>query len=425
MNKSVKKTLLLISVLLALVLVFASCSPPSLNAYQNAVKNGFSGTYDDWLIALETSDYFYVAGQLETQYKKAVEEGYQGTIEEWLAMTYVSPSKNSEQGAAAKALKSVVCIQSGFDNWEYGSSGSGVIFHEDDAYAYIVTNFHVVYENESQSKISDEIEVFLYGMYYTGFEIRAEYIGGSVSNDIAVIRIPKNERYLSSAAAPAAIADSLQIKTGQTAIAIGNADGEGFGVTSGIISVESEYIDVVASDESAMLELRVMRIDTPVNPGNSGGGLFNADGELIGIVSAKHLGSKIDDIGYAIPTNIALSVARRLLSGGTLTKVVFGIEMQITDVATVFDEAAQTLTVNRTITVMNIVSGSAAEGYLRAGDVLQAFTYGGVTVPIKELHTMGDYIFEFRQNDEITFTVLRDGVVQQVTMPMTNVVEAG
>ena len=107
--------------------------------------------------------------------------------------------------------------------------------------------------------------------------------------------------------------DSEMINVGESAIAIGNPEGNGFSTSLGIVSVDSEYIEMTGADGVTNVEFRVMRIDTAVNGGNSGGGLFNSKGELIGIVNAKIQSTTVENIAYAIPSNLAAAVADNII----------------------------------------------------------------------------------------------------------------
>lgn len=414
MKRRTRIFVILTALLLVLTLVFASCSPAALTAYQEAVEGGFEGTFEQWIETLTKYDSLLTAPKLEALYDEAVANGFSGDIDQWLSETYgsVQPAYSGTEQAANIALRSVVCIQG------RASAGSGVIFDEDDTYAYIVTNYHVLYDESSSSKITREIYVYLYGMYYDGFGILASYVGGSMSNDIAVIKIRKNQRYSQSAASVATVADSFGITAGQTVIAAGNPNNGGVSVTSGIISIDSEYIDIDAPDELSTLNLRVIRIDAPVNPGNSGGGLFNTSGELIGIVNAKYVDDETDNIGYAIPSNIAISLAKRLLEGA-IDKAYFGIMMRVTDVTSYFDPIVQRTVVEHEITVESVEGNSIAYGYLKAGDILKSFTHGGKTVEINRLYTLGDYVFNFDLGDDVIFKIERNGTEQNVTVTVT------
>ena len=198
--------------------------------------------------------------------------------------------------AAASGLRSIVSIYVTFPSssmWGSSSSaaGSGVIYQIDaSGSAFVITNHHVVY-NSSTNSISNNIRLFLFGMEHESYAIPATYVGGSANYDLAVLRVD-NSTVLKAAlkngsVAAATISNSDQVVPGQTAIAIGNPEAGGISVTTGIVSVDSEHISMTATDGSGEVDLRVIRIDTAVNSGNSGGGLFNGKGEILNIVCRK------------------------------------------------------------------------------------------------------------------------------------------
>ena len=170
-------------------------------------------------------------------------------------------------------------------------AGSGVIISAD---GYIVTNNHVISGAES-------ITVRL----YDGSEYSAMMLGTDAKTDIAIIKIS------AAGLEPAVFGDSSKLVVGETAIAVGNPLGElGGTVTSGIISALDR--DIVVEGETMSL----LQTDAAVNPGNSGGGLFNLHGELIGIVNAKSGGLNIEGLGFAVPANTAKTVINDLSEYG-------------------------------------------------------------------------------------------------------------
>lgn len=441
MKNSLKKSITIILALLMVLTVglLGACSSKGLSAYELAVLDGFSGSFEEWIASLSSGSGSGGSGgdidssysdNLKSYYEEAVSEGYTGTFTQWLSDIYGNSGENSVSVATSKAILSLVSIVAYYTDNSTGaataSAGAGVIFDEDDTYAYIMTNYHVVYQSGTRELISNKINVYLYGANYDGMEIAATYIGGSMSNDIAVIKIAKSGRYANSDSRPATIANSLTVNPGDTAIAIGNPNGSGVSVTSGVVSVVSEYIDILGADDKTNINLRVIRIDTPVNSGNSGGGLFNDKGELIGIVNAKYIASDTENIGYAIPSNIALSIAERIknTNGAKLTKCLLGITMQVTDSVSKFNELSQRTEIIQEITITTVNERSAADGYLYVGDVLKSFKYNGVSVNINTLYTIGDYIFSFEQYDNLEVTVVRDGNEITVSVPLVNVVDA-
>jgi len=170
-------------------------------------------------------------------------------------------------------------------------AGSGVINTSD---GYIITNNHVI---SGARKITVLLK--------NGAEYEATLIGRDSKTDLAVIKI--NATGLKSAV----YGNSDKLIVGELAVAIGNPLGQlGGSVTEGIISALSRNIDI----DGEMMTL--LQTTAAVNPGNSGGGLFNNYGELIGVVNAKSSGSDIEGIGFAIPVNTVKTVVESLIKYG-------------------------------------------------------------------------------------------------------------
>lgn len=204
----------------------------------------------------------------------------------------------SVAGVSEKVSDSVVeivteYVQEGFLRGSYTSSGagSGVILTQD---GYIVTNNHVI-------DGAQNIHVRLHnGDYY-----EAELVGTDSVSDIAVLKI--NATKLSYAT----LGDSSALVVGERCVAIGNPLGTlGGTVTDGIISAKDREITV--EGETMVL----LQTNAAVNPGNSGGGLFNMRGELIGIVNAKSSGDNVEGLGFAIPINTASPIIDDLINSG-------------------------------------------------------------------------------------------------------------
>ncbi|MDR2903437.1 MAG: trypsin-like peptidase domain-containing protein, partial [Clostridiales bacterium] len=201
----------------------------------------------------------------------------------------LDPDETTVADVYKKMRSAVVSInvkgsQLGFFNqvYETEGAGSGIIFKEDEESVYIVTNYHVVTQ-------SDEITISLDDAVQVG----ASPVGGSESDDIAVISVKKSDMIAAGITeyAIATFADSATIEIGDTAIAIGNALGEGKSATAGIISA----IDKQIPTENQILTM--LQTDAAINPGNSGGALVNAGGQVIGINTAKYMAG--EGMGYA------------------------------------------------------------------------------------------------------------------------------
>ena len=331
--------------------------------------------------------------------------------------------------AASKGLRSSVSIFCTFGQSDtasaYYSAGSGVIFKLDKANgnAFIITNYHVVYDKNEG--ISKEIGVYLYGGEYTDSEIKATYVGGSLNYDIAVLYVEDSEVIKNSCAVAADIADSDHISVGQTAIAIGNAEGYGLSASSGVISVDSEYIDMIAPDDITAVSFRVMRIDTAVNHGNSGGGLFNAQGELIGIVNAKIIDENVENIGYAIPSTLAVAVANNIIDNcfgkecSTLQRCLLGITISTTSSSAIYDESTGLVRIVESIGVVEVSEGSIAYGIVEANDILVSATLNGITKEITRQFHVIDLMINARPGDTMYLTVERGEETVTVSIKIT------
>ncbi len=345
--------------------------------------------------------------------------------------------------ATAKGLRSTVSVYCGFEDSSsktYYMTGSGVIYKADaQGNGYIITNYHVVYDSDSTSPscISEDISVYLYGretFHLTDdmYAIEAKCIGGSANYDIAILEVKQSD-ILSRAikdgsAAAVTVGDSNAIVPGDTTIAIGNptTDGvKGISATSGIVSVVSEYITLQVTNESGSVQLRVIRTDTPVNGGNSGGGLYNEQGELIGIVNAKSAISNIDNIGYAIPSSIARGVADNVIyyhADGELTGVTrtsLGITITAIEYSTKYDSVSGYLYPEEVVQIYELSDTGYAKNLFQVGDIIKSVTIGGKTTVITRQHHMIDALLDARVGKQITITVERDGKTLSVPFTLT------
>lgn len=228
-------------------------------------------------------------------------------------------SSLSLQDVAAIVQPSVVAITTeemvGTSTWFGGSfvqsgAGSGVIISAD---GYILTCAHVVSGASSISvQLSDNST-------YT-----ATLVGADSQSDIAVIKID------ATGLTPAVIGDSDALVVGEDAIAVGNPLGTlGGTVTNGIISAVNRSVTVENN------EMNLIQTNASISPGNSGGGLFNGNGELIGIVNAKSGYDEAEGLGFAIPINSAMEIAQELINTGYVKRPALGVTLiDITDANT-------------------------------------------------------------------------------------------
>ena len=292
--------------------------------------------------------------------------------------------------------------------------------------AFIITNYHVVYDEDSRQSngIAEQIDVYLYGSEFAGLEMKATYVGGSMYYDLAVLHVEGSRVLKNSEALEVQVADSDNVQVGSAAIAIGNAEGEGISVTSGVVSVDSEYLTMTAVDGVTSVDYRVMRIDTAVNSGNSGGGLFDSNGHLIGIVNAKIIDASVENIGYALPSASVTAVVDNIIDhcygqqNENVLRPIMGITVTATHSKAVYDEDTGLLNVVETVVVYSVDETKLGRVF-QVDDQLLSITLGGKTKVVTRQFQLIDTMVNARVGDVVEFVVLRNGVEQTLTITVT------
>lgn len=317
-----------------------------------------------------------------------------------------------------RSLLSTVTIISSFA----GSvgAGSGVIYKVDKntGDAYVITNYHVVYS--ANYGVADSIKLYLYGMHLESYAVKATLLGGSVTYDIAVLKVKGSEVIKNSYATEAAIGSSENVRVFDRVYTVGNSEGMGISATEGIVSVESENLDINGADGS-LVSLRVMRVDAAINHGNSGGGIYDEEGRLVGIAVAKETGADIDNMGYAIPADLAIKVAnnvidtcdglkvkkvQKALMGITITSYVSGLQLT--------PDGSHVYEVNL-VEVVEISKGSLADGKIKVGDIINSITVDGKTTSVCRVHHVTDAMLDARLGSTVVLNINRGGEKLNVT----------
>ena len=270
-------------------------------------------------------------------------------------------------------------------------AGSGVIISSD---GYILTCAHVV---DGASTIT----VTIGDKDYT-----ATLVGEDTTSDIAVIKIDAD------GLTPATVGNSDSLKVGQSVMAVGNPLGElGGTVTGGMISALNRSVTIQGS--SSVNTMSLIQMDASVSPGNSGGGLFNMNGELVGIVNAKSSSSDAEGLGFAIPINDAIKVAQELLENGYVTGRPY---LGITYLAVTDAQTASQLGVNAYgVYVVEVVKGGPAEkAGLQAGD--RIVSIDGTEIAQKD--DLGTLMQKHAAGDTLSITIARDGQMQTVNVTL-------
>ena len=270
-------------------------------------------------------------------------------------------------------------------------AGSGVIISSD---GYILTCAHVV---DGASTIT----VTIGDKDYT-----ATLVGEDTTSDIAVIKIDAD------GLTPATVGNSDSLKVGQSVMAVGNPLGElGGTVTGGMISALNRSVTIQGS--SSVNTMSLIQMDASVSPGNSGGGLFNMNGELVGIVNAKSSSSDAEGLGFAIPINDAIKVAQELLENGYVTGRPY---LGITYLAVTDAQTASQLGVNAYgVYVVEVVKGGPAEkAGLQAGD--RIVSVDGTEIASKD--DLSTLMQKHAAGDTLSITIARDGQMQTVNVTL-------
>ena len=267
-------------------------------------------------------------------------------------------------------------------------AGSGVIMTED---GYILTNSHVV---SGASQITVTINEENYS---------ATLMGEDPESDIAVLKID------ASGLTPAVMGDSDSLAVGEQVLAVGNPLGElGGTITNGIVSALNRNVKVEGN------QMTLIQTNASVSPGNSGGGLFNMQGELIGIVNAKSSGNDAEGLGFAIPVNAAWQVASDLIENGYVSgRPAMGVTIVEVDTP---EKAASYGLSNMGVYIYQVETGSAAErAGLQAGDRILSID----DVEITTSDTLTNYIKSRSVGDTVKLTVARSGKMVQVELVLS------
>ena len=299
----------------------------------------------------------------------------------------LSDARNTPVVRAAKAVGPAVVgitnkavARDWFNNpVETQGVGSGVIFRED---GYIVTNNHVV----SGAK---ELIVSM----PDGRSLKGKLIGADALTDLAVVKVEAKDL------PTAKFGDSDKIVVGEPAIAIGNPMGLEFqgSVTSGVISALNRTLDI--SDKL----VKLIQTDAAINPGNSGGALVNADGEVIGINSAKVAANGVEGMGFAIPINTVQNIINEIMDKGYVARPYLGVS--VFDPQTAGRYGYQ-LNIDKGVYIFQLtLNGPCGKAGLQRGDII-------LKVNDEEVNSVADLrakVASYKVGDTVKVTYDRNG----------------
>ncbi|MEX1286885.1 MAG: trypsin-like peptidase domain-containing protein [Acidimicrobiia bacterium] len=308
---------------------------------------------------------------------------------------------------AARVLPSVVRVQVLEESLDENGetiflpigTGSGVGY---TAEGHLLTNSHVVED-------ADRIEIELVdGRIYD-----AELIGADPVTDVAVIKVAPG------LVQPIPIADRNGLAIGDAAIAVGNPLGlvGGPSVSVGVISAFERELSIDRRDGTERNLQGLIQTDAAISGGSSGGALVNQDGALIGITTAKSVGSTTEGVGFAVPVDLVEGIANDLITEGAIEHPFLGISGRAAYEE--LPDGAQAPAGAEIVEILDSVGGLAIDSALgeaggRAGDVIVAMD----DIEISTMNQLASLLRRYRAGQEVTITVQRDGaeVVLDVTL---------
>lgn len=292
---------------------------------------------------------------------------------------------------ATKTLPSVVSVS--VTTSDGSGVGSGVILDTD---GNILTNYHVI---EGAQSISVSV---------SGDSYDATVVGSDESSDLAVIKIDAG----GAALTPIEVGDSDTLQVGDWVMSLGSPFGLEQSVSTGIVS--SLYRSTMLQSTSGnTIYTNLIQTDATINPGNSGGALVNNKGQLVGINSLieSYSGSS-SGVGFAIPGNYAVDVAKKLIAGETVTHAYIGGSFQTVNAQ---NARSNNLSVNQGAYVAEVAAGGPAEqAGIQQGDVVTAIDDDEITSSDAMLlavrsHSVGD---------TVTVTLMRGSKEMQVQVTL-------
>jgi putative serine protease PepD len=319
--------------------------------------------------------------------------------------TTVNAGANSESACqvttvADDVLPSVVTISA--SGRSGGGTGSGEVIKSD---GYILTNNHVI----AVAADGGKVEV----MFATGTTLPATIVGRDVLTDLAVLKVtpPKNQKVI-------AMGTSASLQVGQPVVALGAPLGLSGTVTSGIVSALDRTVEVPAENDSSALLVSAVQTDASINPGNSGGALVNCSGQLVGVPSAGATvpnpsgGSSSGSVGlgFAIPIDLANTIANEIISTGRVTHAYFGLQS-----VPIPPAAAQEAGVSEGLFVAGTVpNGPSAMAGLRQGDVITKVD----GEPATSNTQLQELTITKSPGDKVTMDYERDGKAASTTVTL-------
>ena len=438
--KKILKKLILCLLVIPCMFMFSACGKDGLSAYElwKQYNPNSTMTEEEWLESLvgekgdpgingtdgddgadSISSYnvwleAYNNSQTNLDYVDWLKANFQIVIDE-------------EKYAINKNLLKVVevsCYTSLADlqfNKTPSSGGSGVIYDIDDnGDAYIVTNYHVAYYSMSQNKAYPYFKLKFYG-HDNYHYMRASFVGGSSTYDIAVLKVEASS-FISNTNTTAVTFSSEPLSAGTPVVAIGNSNAEGINISRGVVDVPSKMVSVKVAGNTC--GHRLIQHDAYIINGNSGGGLFDLNGDLVGITNGGESKSNDPDnqYKYAIPADVVQRIANQLIESYKVDSSNFKlktVDLKISNLT--FDKFSSYNATTGLIELVDKVKITAIDDAsifasdLEVDDVYLSMTINGVKTEITRDYLITELLLDLRVNDILKIEIKRevdDGVYE-------------
>lgn len=295
---------------------------------------------------------------------------------------------------AVEKLYDAVVVVGAYKDGVLASNGTGFVYEEDNKYAYILTNAHVI-DGSTSVKVK-----------FTNEEIEnVEVVGSDTYSDIAVLKVDKDKIIKI-----AEIYNEDTLRVGDTVFAIGAPLDNAYSwtVTRGILSGKDRLVDVnTGSSSTTDWVMSVLQTDAAINSGNSGGPLANSNGEVIGITNMKLVSSGVEGIGFAIPISDAVNYAKQLRETGKIERPFLGISML--DATDTFNLSRYRITLDANqegaVVIETQENSPADDAKLEMGDVITKIEDYDIT----SVARLKYYLYKYAPGDKVTLTYLRNG----------------
>ena len=430
MKKFLKKLVLCLLIIPCAVL-FSACGKDGLSAYELWKQHNPNSTLteEEWLESLvgekgdpgtngtDGDDGADAIGSYEV-WQNAFDKG-ETTLDyvEWIKANFeivIDEEKYAINKNLLKVLE-VSCYTSLTDlqfNSNPSSSGSGVIYDIDDnGDAYVVTNYHVAYYANGANKAYPYFKLKFYG-HDNYHYMRASFIGGSSTYDIAVLKVDASS-FISNTNATAVTFSSKPLAAGTPVIAIGNSNAAGINISRGVVDIPSNMVSVTVANHTC--NHRLIQHDAYIINGNSGGGLFDLEGNFIGITNGGKRDDTDNQVKYAIPADVVQRVANQLIeaykedaTNFKLKTVDLKIQPFTFDKFSSYNPSTGVVELVDKVKISAIDDASIFADDLKVNDIFISMTINGKKTEINNQGLVTELLLDLRVNDILKIEIKRE-----------------